>query len=100
LQVEYGIRARNVTGVQTCALPICGTAGAGPGPGHGAGSTELPAGPGAVRRVRPWGDAPPAAALSAHARGRRGCEHLDPDGLLRRTGERRVGGTVQPGPAP
>src|SRR5699024_5937336 len=29
-QAEDGIRDRNVTGVQTCALPICGHSGSGP----------------------------------------------------------------------
>src|SRR5687767_15187769 len=66
-QAEDGIRDKLVTGVQTCALPICGPLGAGRGDG-------------AVRRRRPRPSLP-AAPATRHRRpaGGRRADLLLPD---------------------
>src|SRR5699024_11676643 len=76
-QAEDGIRDRNVTGVQTCALPICvGTALARPG-GH----EKTPCHQGVS-----WG---PSVTRSATFP--RGLRPLSPAGSVGRSEERRVG---------
>src|SRR5699024_11408967 len=81
-QADDGIRDRNVTGVQTCALPIC----------HGASPCSEPTRSGQVHRTRPTcplrvgsehGEAPwPPSQHPAHP------PRLRPGG---RSEERRVG---------
>src|SRR5436190_17161435 len=71
-QAEDGIRDHCVTGVQTCALPICRLG-------------EQPA-----RSLRP-GDEDDAAARGHAARERRARELVDEPGPRNRSEERRVG---------
>src|SRR5699024_11303774 len=66
-QAEDGIRDRNVTGVQTCALPIWGRRGRHPGgPARAArprgGSASRPPGPAGRRGRRGSGRGPPGTA--------------------------------------
>src|SRR6266704_2974834 len=54
-QAEDGIRYRNVTGVQTCALPICDPPGNGGAHGDDLGNLEVVLGDGLADRLRDRG---------------------------------------------
>src|SRR5205823_7457408 len=79
-QAEDGIRDKLVTGVQTCALPIC--AGA-------AGAIALEAGPAATGTV-PWRPRPAGAARTATVEPGAGATHAG-SAEIGRSEERRVG---------
>src|SRR6266851_5555955 len=73
-QAEDGIRDRDVTGVQTCALPISAPAGSWPSRGGPACPTPTPAGGGPVR-------SPVPAATGASPRGTTSTRRLCPASL-------------------
>src|SRR5688572_33080095 len=98
-QAEDGIRDLTVTGVQTCALPICSTPEASP---RSAGGPDLvrpdtePAGPPAGRAPA---RAPTRARPPTAGRARRGsCRRRQRvrDELIERSEERRVGKEGRP----
>src|SRR5699024_4198532 len=68
-QAEDGIRDRNVTGVQTCALPIYlprGGAGQGPSPGRGPSRGLVPSGRRGRRSMRAVASEPQLKSVRAH----------------------------------
>src|SRR5207249_7231943 len=64
-QAEDGIRDRNVTGVQTCALPICADRA------RGANAARLPSGARGAPASRPRGPRPSAGVPHPHPPGGR-----------------------------
>src|SRR5438309_2562346 len=86
IQAEDGIRDGTVTGVQTCALPIC-IDGVKPEPGDDAGAVGVPGRGHDELVARRDGDAAPAAG----ERGAQGEPHGETGGEASRSEERRVG---------